>query len=244
MSNLSRLSPSRTNITNPETAIKEEPLSHLPGIPTIAPKNSHKTAICFSSGNLGWDIAVTLANLLLWIAQLYNIQGSARSSSFFLQQAANLAEDMNAPRLMAKILARQVALEILLNTDDTAQKNLARLIKMSIEVRSPALVCLQSTDNLLPSFLKDGGLSSIESIRLKAQLAMKSLQLDEAEMGYLSAQQALEKLDRGQKEMERQFSSPRKHLIPAKAGEILQFDQIDQSILPLMQSQILRSRSA
>ena len=104
---------------------------------------SHKASATIQSlgtGSLGWDAATTLASLLLWISQLYAIRGSVRSAAFFLQKALEFSEDLNAPRLKAKVIASQVDLSISLKDYDAVRSNMDSLRTIAVEVTTSAHV--------------------------------------------------------------------------------------------------------
>ena len=125
---------------------------------------------------LGWETAYFLCDCLLWIAKLYYVKGSPRTVTYFLAQAYSLAESLAAPRMLAKVVVKQVELAIALRDEALVHKSMEELVKIAAD---------------------DGGLASIEVKRLKACLAsLDSEQAEASEAGFVGAQSALQKLDK------------------------------------------------
>lgn len=85
----------------------------------------------YGTGTLGWDVTSHLISVILWLAHLYSVRGSLKPAIYFLQQAADLARTMNAPRLYAKVIARQIDLDMTAGRDEEASEKLAQLVQMS-----------------------------------------------------------------------------------------------------------------
>jgi separase len=90
-----------------------------------------------SAGTLGWDVTSHLVSMMLWLSHLYNVRGSLKPATYFLHQAADLAQTMNAPRLHAKVIARQIDLDVAAGRHEEANHKLVQLVQMSRAVRVP-----------------------------------------------------------------------------------------------------------
>lgn len=70
------------------------------------------------------------------LAHLYQTRGTVKLAAYFYQQAADLANSVGAPRLKAKILAKQIRLARCTDRDLEAQEKLALLTQIASAVRT------------------------------------------------------------------------------------------------------------
>jgi hypothetical protein len=171
---------------------------------------------------IGWDVSSMLSDALLWISHLYITRGSPRPASYFLAQAVELATHLGAPRLLAKIVTKQIDLHLSLKDSTAMHESLALLTRLASE---------------------DGGLSTIEIKRIKAHLAVQETAFGDAETGYTGAVTALQKLNKAYADTEGQLSSPSKpgYQPRASLSSSRSAACAVEAILPAMQSQILQS---
>jgi hypothetical protein len=125
---------------------------------------------------IGWEAASFLCDCQLWISKLYFVKGSPKAVPYYLSQAYELAESLGAPRMLAKVVVKQVELAIALRSQEHISRSMDELVNLAAE---------------------EGGLASIEVKRLKASLAaIEEEPAEEAETGFIAAQSLLQKLDK------------------------------------------------
>lgn len=231
LANLARLTASRRSVSSQNETTsgvfdKDAPPVHTPPLPAAAKAGdavSAGTASVEDQG-IGWDVSSMLSDALLWISHLYSTRGSPRPAGYFLAQAAELATHLGAPRLLAKIVTKQIDLHLGLKDSTSMHESLALLTKLASE---------------------DGGLSTIEIKRIKAGLAVQETAFEDAETGYAGAVSALQKLNKAYVDTESQLSSPSKPAYQPRASlsSCRPAPPALEAILPAMQSQIIQSHS-
>ena len=90
---------------------------------------------------------------------------------------------------------------------------------------------------------KEGGTATISVLRLKAHLATRNLEHEDAEGHYMSANKAFKALDRGYADIEMHDPSPQKRILQSNMQVSTKIDCANEPILPLVQSQLLQNLS-
>lgn len=115
MDNLTRLNPPPPKPTQDDnpfdmSALNEALPSEAAPLPdptpqTIVPPQRHLDS-------LGLRISEGLLTVLFNLAQTYLIRGSAKESEFFIKQALDLAQALNAPAILSRALAKQGEIQV------------------------------------------------------------------------------------------------------------------------------------
>lgn len=134
MSNISRIALAAREAGSEETTTAASIVAKMPD--HSFSRKASNSGLVIEASHIGCEIAMVLFKVLPWIAQLYIIQGSPKQADFFMRSALELAEDLNAPRMKARILACQVQLQIALGKDAAWQQKLAALQSVASEVRT------------------------------------------------------------------------------------------------------------
>lgn len=85
-------------------------------------------------GRLAWEASLQAVHVLLWLSEQNETRGSVKAAAFYLQQALDLAERLNAPRLRGKILVRLIDLRVASGDLEEAKVALERLQAIATEV--------------------------------------------------------------------------------------------------------------
>ncbi|KAF9479762.1 cysteine peptidase C50 [Pholiota conissans] len=79
---------------------------------------------------LEWRISEGLLSTMLSLAQTYYLRGSAREAEYFARQATDLAEQLNAPALQGRALAKQGEIQLYMGHTEEAQDNLTKAAEL------------------------------------------------------------------------------------------------------------------
>lgn len=79
---------------------------------------------------LEWRISEGLLSTMLSLAQTYFLRGSGREAEYFARQAAELAEQLNAPAMRSRALAKHAKIQLHMGLMDDAQANLTKAAEL------------------------------------------------------------------------------------------------------------------
>lgn len=79
---------------------------------------------------LEWRISEGLLATMLSLAQTYFLRGSGREAEYFARQAAELAEQLNAPAMRSRALAKHAKIQLHMGLMDDAQANLTKAAEL------------------------------------------------------------------------------------------------------------------
>jgi separase len=79
-----------------------------------------------AAGELEWALSEGLLSTLLFSSVIYFLRGSAREAEYFACQAAELAEQLNAPAMASRALARLGEIQLHMARLDDAHSSLTR----------------------------------------------------------------------------------------------------------------------
>jgi separase len=126
------------------------------------------------------------------LSQLYALRGTARSATFFADQAIQLADDLGAQHVKAQALALRAELSIYQGESQKALDDLNQAVTVASQVRVFLFDRPMATDSLL---IQENDLAVIEVDRLRADLHVRLSLLQDADRSYVSAQEALDRLN-------------------------------------------------
>ena len=121
-----------------------------------SPSSNHlgRSAAC----ELEWSLSEGLLSTLFFLSETYFLRGSPREAEYFARQAAELAEQLNAPAMMSRALAKLGEVQLHMGRFEDAHSSLTR-----------------AADRLqgMP------GLDAADICRLQMEYRMKTLEDDE-----------------------------------------------------------------
>lgn len=153
----------------------ETPGVQQPPAPDHPPRKTYARKSTLTS--LEWRVASGLLSTLFALAQAYLARGSAREAEYFVTQAKDLAESLNASAMICRALTRLGELNLWLGKIDEAHN------------------CLKEAAHLVEEGV--GGVDAADLRRLKGEIASKTHAGGEAhaKASYDEAMQMLEDID-------------------------------------------------
>ncbi|KAL8280628.1 hypothetical protein RQP46_006951 [Phenoliferia psychrophenolica] len=149
-----------------------DPKAPLPDFPTEPTKRSQPARVQWPNTGLAWLLADGLARSMLRIATLHSIRGTPKAAEYFAEQALSFAKDLGSSRLSARALGVRTEVRLHAGKFDEAKEDLEKI--------SAILGPTSSSPE------------AIEARRLRADLHMRLLSVQEAHQGYLEAQKELD----------------------------------------------------
>ncbi|KDR77139.1 hypothetical protein GALMADRAFT_66375 [Galerina marginata CBS 339.88] len=140
---------------------------------------------------LEWRISEGLLSTMFALTQAYYLRGSAREAEYFARQAADLAEQLNAPGLASRALAMQGEVQLHMGQLEAAQANLTK---------AAALL---------------GGISGLEKVdihRLNAECKSQTAGEEEVHQMFDESVTMLEELDKAFRQFDHLAFGPRRSL--------------------------------
>ncbi|BGP39728.1 separin protein [Rhodotorula kratochvilovae] len=175
LNNISRLAPAPASTTSQDdSTFNAAPTDHKTALADAAPINKRKSGTTLAGGVhacLSWQLAEGLLDAILRVASLHFVRGTPKSADFFAQQALDLAEDLGAPRQMARALAVQTDVRLYWGKLDEAAAGLERVEELLGSTTCP---------------------EAAEFRRLQADLHHRASLHQEAWQFYLAAQSSLD----------------------------------------------------
>ena len=80
--------------------------------------------------SLEWRISEGLLSTMLSLAHAYFLRGSGREAEYFARQATELAEQLNAPAMKSRALAKHGKIQLHMGLMDDAQANLTEAAEL------------------------------------------------------------------------------------------------------------------
>jgi len=75
---------------------------------------------------LEWRVSEGLLSTMLFLTESYFLKGSPREAEYFARQAADFAEQLNAPAVVSRALARQGEIQLYMARPEDAHINLTK----------------------------------------------------------------------------------------------------------------------
>lgn len=152
----------------------ESPGFQQPPAPDHPPRKTYSRRNTLSS--LEWRIASGLLTTLFSLAQAYLARGSAREAEYFVLQAKDLAESLDASAMICRALTKLGELKLCMGKPEEAHN------------------CLKSAADLVEAGV--GGIDAANLRRLRGQFSTKATQdARHAKASYEEAMVMLEELD-------------------------------------------------
>lgn len=153
----------------------DTPGAQQPPAPDQPPRKTYARRSALSS--LEWRVASGLLSTLFALAQAYQARGSAREAEYFVAQAKDLAESLNASAMICRAVTRLGELKLCLGKIEEARE------------------CLKEAAGLVEEGV--GGVDAADLRRLKGEMASKSHSGGEqrAKASYDEAMKMLEDID-------------------------------------------------
>ncbi|KAF8878488.1 peptidase family C50-domain-containing protein [Gymnopilus junonius] len=143
------------------------------------------------ANGLEWRISEGLLATMFALTQAYFLRGSAREAEYFARQAAELAQQLNAPGMASHALARQGEVQLHMGLLEDAQASLVKAAEL----------------------LKDvPGIEAIDVNRLKAECEARNLEEQDVHQMFDETVAMLEELDAAFRQFDNLAFGPRKSL--------------------------------
>ncbi|GAA5821500.1 hypothetical protein JCM3770_000600 [Rhodotorula araucariae] len=242
LNNIARLAQAPASTASQgDSTFTAAPTDYKTALADAAPINQRKSGTTLPGGvhaGLSWQLAEGLLDGIIRVAALHFVRGTPKSADFFAQQALDLAEDLGAPRQMARALSMQADVRLHWGKLDEAAAGLEQ-----VEELLGSTVCPEAA----------------ELRRLQADLHHRASLQQEALQFYLAAQNALDAFvlsasdgDAGHSPVKQH--TPGNHLSPAQrraSGPTVHFAALSPSpaarggpmpdwVLPSSQAYLLR----
>ncbi|KAF8155999.1 cysteine peptidase C50 [Crassisporium funariophilum] len=149
--------------------------------------------------DLEWRLSDGLLGTLFSLSQAYQLRGSAREAEYFAQQAADLADQLNAPAMISRALAKKGEIQLQMGHIEDAHEALAR------------------AEGLLQEM---PGVDTADLRRLKADYHERVAEEEHAQDMFDETVTMLEELDAAFRQFDNLAFGPRKSLgtLPASKG--------------------------